>query len=113
MSSLQEVLTLLLGAESEARRKSEEARAEAEEIIARTRQDFQREREDRLSAAREQALGLIESAENAAEAEVRQIVNLGQQEAQDLTERFGAYARETVDSLVDEMALHYVRKGTR
>lgn len=113
MSSLQEVLTLLLGAESEARRKTEEARVEAEGILTGTRQAFQREREDRIASARDQAGALIESSEKTADAEARQILAMGQQETRSIAERFESHARDIVHALVDETALQYLRKGIR
>lgn len=113
MSSLQEFLTLLLGAESEARRKKEEARTQAEEIIAGTRLDFQQEREARLANVRDQARALIEASEKNTEAEIRQIRSLEKQETEGMAGRFQAHVKNVVKAIVEETAEEYIRKGTR
>ncbi len=113
MSSLQEFLTLLLGAESEARRKTEEARIQAEEVITRARQDFQQEREARLAAVRDQAKTLIDAAEKSTEAEIRQIQFQEQQETEGMAGRFKAHVGDVVATIAEETAAEYIRKGTR
>jgi vacuolar-type H+-ATPase subunit H len=113
MSSIDEFLTLLLGAESEARRKTEETRLQAEEIFAQARKDFQQEREARLAAVRDQAKSLIEAAEKNTEAEIRQIQSLEKQETEGMARRFQAHVGDVVGTIVEETAAEYVRKGTR
>ncbi|MDO9508667.1 MAG: ATPase [Thermovirgaceae bacterium] len=113
MSSLQEFLTLLLGAESEARRKTEDARTQAEEILTRARQDFQQEREARLATVRDQAKTLIEAAEKSTEAEIRQIQSMERQEAEGMAGRFRTHAADAVGTIIEETAADLIRKGTR
>ena len=113
MSSLDEFLTLLLGAESEARRKTEEARVQAEEVFTKSRQDFQQERESRLAAVRDQPKALIEAAEKNTEAEIRQIQSLEKKETEGMAERFQAHVGDVIGTLVEETTTEYTRKGTR
>lgn len=112
MSSLQEFLALLLGAESEARRKTEEARIQAEDVLSKARQDFQQEREARLAAVRDQAKILIETAEKSTEAEIRQIQSLEQQETEGMAGRFKAHVGDVVGTIAEETAAEFLRKGT-
>ena len=52
MSSLQEALAVLLGAESEGVREVQEARAEAEEMVKKASERMAHEQEKRLEGAR-------------------------------------------------------------
>jgi len=113
MSPLQEFLALLLGSESEARRKEEEARMQAEDILALARQDFQREREARLEAVRDQAKAIIEASGKTTEAEIRQIQSLEEQESEGMAGRFQAHSRGVIDALIEETAAGFIRKGIR
>lgn len=113
MSSLQEFLTLLLGAESEARRKTEEARIQTENVLTKARQDFQQEREARLAAVRDQAKTLIEATEKSTEAEIRQIQSQEQHETEGMAERFKTHVGDVVKTIVEETAAEFIRKGTR
>jgi F-type H+-transporting ATPase subunit b len=113
MSSLEEVLQLLLGAESEAQRKKQEALGEAESIIASTRRDFQQEREDRLAAAREQADTIVSAAEESVKSQVRQILAEGEEEARAMTERFEARSADLIGDLVEETARRILARGLR
>ncbi|GAB6281134.1 MAG: hypothetical protein STSR0007_13030 [Thermovirga sp.] len=113
MSSLQEFLTLLLGAEGEARRRAEEARIQTEEVIAKARQDFQQEREARLAAVRDQAKTLIEAAEKSTEAEIRQIQSQERQETEGMAVRFKTHVGNVVETIAEETAAAFIRKGTR
>lgn len=104
MAALQEVFAVLLGAESEARRTVEEARREAEEILRKNKEAFTTQRENRLLAAREQARSIVDSARAAAEAEVSQITEQGQQERARMEKRFQENCPAVISTLVAEVA---------
>lgn len=102
MSALQEVLTVLLGAESEAKRIVEEARSESA-VLRRTTQDkFTTERENRMNSAREQAKSLMENALAAAQTEAKQILDLGKEERARVTKRFDENIDAVVASVIKE-----------
>ncbi len=111
MSALQEVLAVLLGAESEANHLIEEGRTEADRISKSIRDEFAQEREHRLRAAREQAKAIVESARSSAEVEAAQILSMAQQEAAALTRRFEENGRDVVKTLVAEIASQYLARG--
>jgi F-type H+-transporting ATPase subunit b len=96
MSAVQEVLSVLLGAESEAKRVVEEAKRESSSVIRSTQDFFIPERENKMSAAREQAKSLIENALAGAQAEARQIIEFGREERERMNKRF----EENVDAVV-------------
>jgi vacuolar-type H+-ATPase subunit H len=113
LSALQEVLAVLLGAESEANHLIEEGRDEADRISKSVREKFAQEREHRLRAAREQAKAIVESARSSADVESAQILSMAQQEAAALTRRFEENGRGVVKTLVAEIASQYLAKGGR
>ena len=80
MSTLQEVLAVLLGAESEAKRIVGDSKNEAESMLQTAQEKFASERTSRMAAARGQAKDLMEAALNSAKTESEQIVNLGKEE---------------------------------
>jgi F-type H+-transporting ATPase subunit b len=96
MSAVQEVLTVLLGAESEAKRVVEEAKRESASVVRTTQDIFIPNRENRMSSVREQAKGLMQNALNGAEAEARQILEFGKEERERINKRF----EENVDAVV-------------
>lgn len=111
MTALQEVLAVLLGAESEADHLVEEGRAEADRISRSAREEFTQEREDRLRAAREQAKAVVESARNSADVESAQILSIAQREGTALARRFEESGRSIVKALAAEIASQYLAKG--
>ena len=111
MAALQEVLAVLLGAESEARSEIEEARNEAERTVRKAKDAFSQERDRRLAGAREQAKSILDVARTAADAEGGQILQMGQQELARMRERFDENIQNLVTSLVTEVAESYGRKA--
>lgn len=102
MSALQEVLTVLLGAESEAKRIVEEAKSESAVLLRTTQDKFTSERENRMNAAREQAKSLMENALAAAQTEAKQILDLGREERARIAKRFDENIDAVVASVVTE-----------
>ncbi len=108
MSTLQEVLAVLLGAESEAKRVVEEAKAESASLIRNVQDKFNAEREQHVASARDQAKSIVETALLAAQAEADQILSLGREERKKIQQRFdenvdsvvAAVLNETVDSVL-------------
>ncbi len=104
MSTLQEALVVLLGAESEGVREVQEARVQAEALLKETRERMAREAETRLQAARKKAGAILESARAAADEEARSITEQARSERERMERRFREIAGEVVDSLVQESA---------
>ena len=100
MSSLQEALAVLLGAESEGVREVQEARTEAEAMGKNAMEKMGAERDRRLEAAREKSRMLLESARSAADEEARQVTDLGKSERERMERRFREVAGDVVDALV-------------
>jgi F-type H+-transporting ATPase subunit b len=106
MSALQEVLTVLLGAEGEARRIVEDAKAESLGVIKTTQEIFIPDRESKMVAAREQAKGLMANALTSAQTEAKQILDLGREERERVARRFD----ENVDTVVAAVLAETVDK---
>jgi len=110
MSALQEVLTVLLGAESEARRIVEDAKSESTGVIKTTQEIFIPDRESKMLMAREQAKSLMANALASAQTEARQILDLGSEEREQVNRHFeenadiviAALLAETVDKILAE-----------
>jgi F-type H+-transporting ATPase subunit b len=108
MSDVQEVLTVLLGAESEAKRVVEEAKRESASVLRTTQDIFIPNRENRMSSVREQAKGLMANALTGAEAEARQILDFSREERERINKRYdenvdavvAAVLAETVDNML-------------
>lgn len=109
-SSLQEVLAVLLGAESEAKRIVEDAKSESSTVVRTTQDIFIPDRENKMSSAREQAKSVMANALAAAETEARQILDQGREEREKIQKRYdenvghvvAAVVAETVDNILAE-----------
>jgi F-type H+-transporting ATPase subunit b len=106
MSALQEVLTVLLGAESEARRIVEDAKTESVGVIKTTQEIFIPDRESKMVSAREQAKSLMANALLSAQTEAKQILDLGREERERVNKRF----EENVDTVVASVLAETVDK---
>lgn len=102
MSALQEVLAVLLGAESEAKRIVDEAKSESANLLRTTQDKFTAERENRMNTAREQAKSVMENALSAAQTEAKQILDLGKEERERTSKRFDENIDAVVASVVTE-----------
>ncbi|MDR1915185.1 MAG: hypothetical protein LBQ58_01250 [Synergistaceae bacterium] len=96
MSALQEVLTVLLGAEGEAKRIVEDAKSESAGVIRTTQEIFTPDRESKMASAREQAKSLMANALASAQTEAKQILDLGKEERDRVSKRF----EENVDTVI-------------
>ena len=108
MSTLQEVLAVLLGAESEAKRVVEDSKSESERFLRAAQEKFASERENQMASAREQAKGILETALNSARTEAEQIAELGREERLRMQKRFEENVDSVVESLVTETAKKYI-----
>ena len=63
MGTLQEVLAVLLGAESEAKRIVEDSKSESDGFLRSAQEKFAMERTNQMASAREQAKGLSKELE--------------------------------------------------
>lgn len=113
MSTLQEVLAVLLGAESEAKRIVEDSRYESDSYLRTAQEKFSMERANQMASAREQANGLMETALSSAKTEAEQIVALGKEERARMQKRFDENVGPIIDSMVSEMAEKYILKTKR
>ena len=113
MSSLQEALAVLLGAESEGVREVQEARIEAETMGKNALEKMGIERERRLEAARGKALLLLDGARAAADEEALACSELGRAERERMERRFREVAGDVVDALVRESVENLLKKGGR
>lgn len=110
MPELQEILAVLLGAESEAKRVQEDAKMESESLVRTAQDKFMVQREHRMAAAREQALGLLQSARSAAESEAAQVTEMGKKERERTGTRFSENVRAVVTALATEVADRAIRR---
>lgn len=106
MSALQEVLTVLLGAESEAKRIVEDAKTESVGVIKTAQEIFIPDRESRMVSVREQAKSLMANALTSAQTEAKQILDLGREERERVNRRF----EENVDTVVAAVLAETVDK---
>jgi V/A-type H+-transporting ATPase subunit G/H len=111
LSSLQEALAVLLGAESEGTREVQEARSEAEALVKNMQEKMAKESEKRLEAAREKASTVLENARAAADEEARSITELGKSERERTERRFREVAGDVVDALIQESVEQLLGRG--
>ncbi len=102
MSALQEVLTVLLGAESEATRIVEDAKSQSTSVMKITQDSFDVNRKSKMEAAREQAKSVMANALSAAQTEAKQILDLGREERDRVNKRFEENADTVVANVLAE-----------
>lgn len=110
MSTLQEVLAILLGAEAEAERVVNDAENDSEALLRTTREKFAAERINQMESAREQAKGIMNSALSSVKTESVQIADLGKEERERMQQRFEENVDPIIDSMVLEIADRFISK---
>ncbi|WP_352402286.1 hypothetical protein [Synergistes jonesii] len=110
MSTLQEVLAVLLGAESEAKRIVDDSKLEAEAMLQTAQEKFASERANQMASAREQAKSIMETALSSAKTEAVQIANLGKEERARMQKRFEENVEPVIDSMVSETAESFISR---
>lgn len=110
MTTLQEVLAVILGAEAEAKRIVADSRDEAENYLKTTQERFSLERLNQMESAREQAKTIMDTALNAAKTESVQISNLGKEERDRIKKRFEENVDSVVNLMATEIAEYYISK---
>ncbi len=110
MSTLQEVLSVLLGAESEAKQIVAESESEASAMLQTTREKFASERSGRIESAHGQAREIADKARDAAKNESERIANLCEEERDLMQKRFSENADTVIDSIVSEIAEGFASK---
>ena len=113
MGTLQEVLAVLLGAESEAKRIVEESKSESDGFLRSAQEKFAMERTNQMASAREQAKGIMETALNSARTEAEQIADLGKEERIRMQKRFEENVDPVIDSMISETAERFISKTRR
>lgn len=111
MSTLQEVLAVLLGAESEAKRIVEESGNDCKSYLRSVQEKFAAQRESEIESAREQAKSIIGNATNAAKAEAEQITAIGKDERERMQRHYDENIGALVDSMAAEIAENLISKG--
>lgn len=110
MSTLHEVLAVLLGAESEAKRIVSDSKNESDSILRSAQEKFAGERTNQMASAREQAKSVMDTALNAAKTEAQQIADLGKEERARMQRRFEENVEPVINSMVSEIAENYIKK---
>ena len=113
MGTLQEVLAVLLGAESEAKRIVEDSKSESDGFLRSAQEKFAMERPNQMASAREQAKGIMETALNSARTEAEQIADLGKEERIRMQKRFEENVDPVIDSMISETAERFISKTRR
>mgnify|MGYP002347586290 FL=1 len=113
MGTLQEVLAVLLGAESEAKRIVEDSKSESDGFLRSAQEKFAMERTNQMASAREQAKGIMETALNSARTEAEQIADLGKEERVSMQKRFEENVDPVIDSMISETAERFISKTRR
>ncbi|MCD8164294.1 MAG: hypothetical protein LUE09_12965 [Synergistaceae bacterium] len=110
MSTLHEVLAVLLGAESEAKRIVDDSKNESESLLRTAQEKFSAERANQMASAREQAKGIMETELNSAKTEAAQIAGLGKEELARMQKRFEENVDAVINSIVSETAERFISK---
>ena len=113
MGTLQEVLAVLLGAESEAKRIVEDSKSESDGFLRSAQEKFAMERTNQMASAREQDKGIMETALNSARTEAEQIADLGKEERVRMQKRFEENVDPVIDSMISETAERFISKTRR
>ena len=113
MGTLQEVLAVLLGVESEAKRIVEDSKSESDGFLRSAQEKFAMERTNQMASAREQAKGIMETALNSARTEAEQIADLGKEERVRMQKRFEENVDPVIDSMISETAERFISKTRR
>ena len=113
MGTLQEVLAVLLGAESEAKRIVEDSKSESDGFLRSAQEKFAMERTNQMASAREQAKGIMETALNSARTEAEQIADLGKEERIRMQKLFEENVDPVIDSMISETAERFISKTRR
>ena len=113
MGTLQEVLAVLLGTESEAKRIVEDSKSESDGFLRSAQEKFAMERTNQMASAREQAKGIMETALNSARTEAEQIADLGKEERIRMQKRFEENVDPVIDSMISETAERFISKTRR
>jgi len=111
MSTLQEALAVLLGAESEAKRVVEEAKNEGESYLRSAQDKFAARRAHEMESAREQAKSIMDTSLSAARTEADQIFSIGKDERARMQRRYEENVDAVIDSMVSEIASGLIEKG--
>lgn len=111
MSTLREVLAVLLGAESEAKRIIEESRNDNKSYLRSVQEKFAARRAGEMEAAREQAKSIMENALTAAQTEAEQIIAIGSDERERMQRHYDDNVDAVIGSMVFEIAESLIVKG--
>lgn len=112
MSTLNEVLAVLLGAESEAKRIVNDSKKESENLLHSAQDKFAKERANQMANAREQAKGIVETAMSSANTEAKQIYEMSKEESARIQKRFEENSDPVITFLASEIAEKYIAKGS-
>lgn len=111
MSSLQEVLAVLFGAEWEAKMAVEESEHESQNYLRSIQDKLAVQRENEIESAREQAKSIIGNATNAAKAEAEQIIAIGRDERERMHKNYNDNIDALIDAMTAEIAENLISQG--
>lgn len=112
MGTLNEVLAVLLGAESEAKRIVSDSKRESENLLRSAQDKFATERINQMANAREQAKGIMETARSSASTEAKQIYEMSKEESSRIQRRFEENSEPIINFIASEIAEKYITKGS-
>ncbi|MGI6442412.1 MAG: hypothetical protein GXZ13_03675 [Synergistaceae bacterium] len=112
MSTLNEVLAVLLGAEAEAKRIVSDSKKESESLFHSTQEKFAKERTSQMNSAREQAKGIVETAMSSANIEAKQIYEMSKEDSARIQKRFEENSDPVINFMASEIAEKYINKGS-
>lgn len=111
MSTLQEVLAVLLGAEWEAKMLVEESEHDCQGYLRSVQDKCAVQREHEIEAAREQAKSIIGNATNAAKAEAEQIMAIGRDERERMQKNYNDNIDALIETMTAEIAENLISQG--
>lgn len=111
MSTLQEVLAVLLGAEWEAKMVVEESEHECQSYLRSVQDKSAAQRESEIESAREQAKSIIGNATDAAKAEAEQIMAIGRDERGRMQKNYNDNIEALIDAMTAEIAENLISQG--
>lgn len=111
MSVLQDALSVLIGAETEAARMVEDARAHSASVVKIAKDSFAPNRMSKMDTARERAKSIVANAAEAAGAEARRIADEGRAERERIERSYSSNIESVITALIDETVADITSKG--
>lgn len=111
MSVLQDALSVLIGAETEAARMVEDAAAQSAGVVKIAKDSFAPNRMSKMDNARERAKSIVANAASAADEEARRIAEAGRAERERIEGSYSSNIDRAIESLIAETIADITSKG--